>query len=104
MEREVIYIFYSYVFGIYVVLLAYMTAEHNNWCHQRDRFCLFYYVQIHISQICTFCTEIQGYHLTQLVWHTRIIFFLFLYVTISYLLQRQKDVGICWNQLQAGFP
>ena len=62
------------------------------------------YVKINISQICTFWNKIQGYHLTQFVWRTRIIFRFLLYVAIFHLLQRQEDVGICWNQLQLGFP
>ena len=104
MEGEVIYIFYSYVFGLYVVLLTSIKAEKNHRCHQKDSFCLFYYVKIHISQICTFWNNIQGYHLTLLVWHTRIIFRLLSYVVIVRLLQIQEDVGICWNRLQYGFP
>ena len=103
MVEEVIYVFYSYVSGLYVVSLKSMTAEHNYGCHQKDSLCLFYYVQIHISQIYTFWNEIKGYHLTWLVWHTRIIFRFFLYVDIFHLLQRREDVGICWNQLQIGF-
>ena len=63
-----------------------------------------YYVQINMSQICTFWTKFQYYHLTRLVWHTRIIFRFFSYVAIFHLLQRWEDVGICWNQLQLGFP
>ena len=64
---------------------------------------LIYYVQINLSQICTLWTEIQGYHLTQFVWRTRIIFRFFSYVVIFRLLQIREDVGICWNKLQLGF-
>ena len=41
MVGEFIYIFYSYVFGSYTVLLISMTAEHDHRCHQKDIFCLF---------------------------------------------------------------
>ena len=41
MAGEVIYILYSYVFGLYTVLLTSMAAEKNHRCHQKDRFCLF---------------------------------------------------------------
>ena len=58
----------------------------------------------HMSQICTFWTEIQGCHITRLVQHTRIIYHFLLYVAILHLLQRMEDVGIYWNQLQLGFP
>ena len=40
----------------------------------------------------------------QLVWRTRNIFRFFSYVAISHLLRRREDVGICFNQLQIGFP
>ena len=62
---------------------------------------------LHINQyvsISTFWTEIQGCHLTQLVWYTRIIFRFFSYVAIIHVLWRGEYVGICWNQLQLGFP
>ena len=48
MAGEVIYIFYSYDFGLYSVLLKSMTAEHNHGCHQEDIFCLF----ITLKSIC----------------------------------------------------
>ena len=48
-----------------------------------------YYIQINMSQICTFWTEIQGYHLTQLMWCTLIIFRFFSYVSIVHLLWRR---------------
>ena len=57
-----------------------------------------------MSQIFTFWTKIQGYHLTRLVWCTRIIFRFFLYVAIFRLLQRWEDIEICWNQLELRFP
>ena len=41
MAVEVIYIFYSYVFGLYNFLLKFMMAEHNHGCHQKYSFCLF---------------------------------------------------------------
>ena len=41
MEGEVIYIVYSYSFGLYSVLLTSITAKHNHRCHQKDSFCLF---------------------------------------------------------------
>ena len=53
-----------------------MTSDKNHRCHQKYRFFLFHWVQIHISQIYTLWTKIQGYHLTQLVWNTWIIFHL----------------------------
>ena len=102
MAVKVIYIFYSYSFVLYIVPFTYVTAEHNHGCHQKDIF-FFYYVQIHVSQICKFWTEIQVCHITLLVWHTRILFYLFSYVAIVHLLQRLEDVGICWNQHQPGF-
>ena len=37
---EVIYMFYSYVFGLYFVSLTSMTARHNYRCHQKARFCI----------------------------------------------------------------
>ena len=67
MTGEFVYIFYSYVFGLYNVLLTSMTAKHNHKCHKMTAFVYFYYVQIHISQICILWTEIQGSHLTQLM-------------------------------------
>ena len=47
-----------------------MTTKHNNGCHRKGRFCLFYYIQIHISKICKFWTKIQGYDLTQYLLRT----------------------------------
>ena len=47
-----------------------------------------------MSQISTFWTEIQGCHLTRLVWRTRIIFRFFSYVAIAHLLRRGEYVGI----------
>ena len=41
MVVEVIYIIYNYVYGLYTVLLTFMTAEHNHRCHQKNIFCLF---------------------------------------------------------------
>ena len=104
MAGEAIYILYSYVFGLNFISLETMTSEQDHWCHQKEIFCLFYYVQIHISQICTLCTKIQGYHLTQYLLHTWIIFRFFFYVEISHLLQRREGIGIRWNNLQPGFP
>ena len=63
-----------------------------------------YYFQINMSQICTFWTEIQVYYLTRLVWRNRITFRFFSYVSIFQLIWRREDVGICWNQLNLGFP
>ena len=57
-------------------------------------FWVIYYVQINMSQISTFWTEIQGCHLTRLVWRTRIIFRFFSYVAIVHLLRRGEYVGI----------
>ena len=76
----------------------------QSWVSSKVQILLTYYFQINMSQICTLYTKIQGYHLTRLVWRTRIIFRFFSYVAISHLLQRQEDVGICWNYLQIGFP
>ena len=104
MAGEFINIFYIYVFGLYVVSLTSTTANQNHECHQKDRCCLFYYVQIHISRIFIFWTQIQGYHITRLVWRTRIIFRFFSYVVIAHLLQIREDVGIFWNQLHPGLP
>ena len=67
MVGEVIYIFYSYSFGLYFVSLTAMTIDHNHGCHQKDTFWVFYYVRIHISQFCTFWTDIQVYHITRYV-------------------------------------
>ena len=92
---EVIYIFYSYVFGLYLFSLTTMTAEHNHGCNQKDRFILFYYVQSHIYQICTLWTEIKGYHPTRLVWRNQIIFHFFLYVDILHLTLIGEGAGIC---------
>ena len=39
MVEEVIYVFYSYVFGLYVVSLTSITVEHNYGCHQKDSLC-----------------------------------------------------------------
>ena len=61
------------------------------------------YVEINMSQICTFWNKIQGYRLTQLVWRTQNIFRFLSYVAIFHLLLRWEDVGIFWNQLQLGF-
>ena len=41
MSGEVIYIIYSYVFGLYLFLLAPMTSDHNHGCHRKYSFCLF---------------------------------------------------------------
>ena len=95
---------YTVMHLAYIFSLTSMTVEHTCGCHQKDRFCLFYYIQIHISQFCKFWIKIQGNHLTQLVWHNRIIFCFFSYIDIFHLLQRRGGVGICCNQLQPGFP
>ena len=42
MAGEVVYIFYSYIFGLYFVSLAYMTTEHNYRFHKREIFILSY--------------------------------------------------------------
>ena len=81
-----------------------MMAKHNHRCHQKDIFCLFYYVRIHISQILTFWNNIQGCYLTQLVWCAWIVFHLFWYVSIFHLLIGRYDDGICWNKLQTRIP
>ena len=54
--------------------------------------------------ISTFWNKTQGCNLTRLVWRTRIIFRFFSCVSIVHLLRRGEYVGICWNQLQLGFP
>ena len=41
MDREVIYILYIYVFGLYTVLLISITSDQNHRCHQKDSFSLF---------------------------------------------------------------
>ena len=52
MTVEVIYIFYSYVFGSYTVLLTSMMAEHNHRCNQKDIFCLFItFKSIHLKAV-----------------------------------------------------
>ena len=104
MAGEVIYILYIYVFDLYFVSMTSMKNRHNHQFHKKDRICLFYYVQIHIYiyQICTLWTETQGYHLTQLVWRSWIIFCFLFYVKIFHLLWRQEDVGISWNKHQLG--
>ena len=56
-------------------LLTTMVAKKDHGCHQKDGFCLFYCVQIHILKICTSWTKIQVCHITQLVWRTWIIFY-----------------------------
>ena len=102
MVEEVIYILYSYVFGLYIVSLIAMTSKHNHGWHQDKIFCLFYFTRIHIFHNCTFRSKIQGYHFTQLVWCTWIIFCFFSYVVIVHLIWRWEDVGIFCNKLQAG--
>ena len=42
MAGEVVYIFYSYLFGLYVVSLKAMTVNPIQVCNQKDRFYLFY--------------------------------------------------------------
>ena len=41
MAGEVIFILYSYLFGLYTVLLTSVQTEHNHMCHQNDIVCLF---------------------------------------------------------------
>ena len=64
----------------------------------------YYFSQIHTSQICTFWTNIQDYHLKRSIKRTWNIFHFFLYVIIFHLLWRQKGVGICWNHIHTGLP
>ena len=52
MAVEVIYIFYSYIFGLYFVSLADMTNKNNHIFHQKYGFYLFYHVWIHIYIKC----------------------------------------------------
>ena len=96
---EVIYIFYSHVFVLYLGF-----TENNHGCHQKDMFCLFFYVQIRLSQIFTLWTKMQSYHLTQSVLRTWVIFRFFSYVSIVHLLRIWEDVEICWNHLHPVFP
>ena len=58
---------YTVMHLAYMFSLTAMTVEHTCGCNQKDRFCLFYYIQIHISQFYKFWIKIQGNHLTQLV-------------------------------------
>ena len=44
MAGEVIYIFYSYLFGLYGVSLTAMIYEHDRKCYRKDSFILFYFV------------------------------------------------------------
>ena len=97
MAVEVIYTFYSYVFGLYIFSLTTINFKNDQGCHQKESACVFYYVRIHTSQICTFWTEIQGYHLTRHVLHTLIIFLFLYYVAIVQYLQYVRileSVGI----------
>ena len=103
MAGEVVYIIYSYVFGLYIFSLTAMTADHDHRCHKKDSFCLFYYFKIHISHICTFWTKTQGYNITRLVWSTWVIFCFFSYVVMFHLLLKREDVGNLWNHLQPRF-
>ena len=48
MEGEVIYIFCSYVYGLYTLVFTSMMGDHNNSCHQKYSFCLF----ILLKSIC----------------------------------------------------
>ena len=41
MEGEFIYIFYSYVFGLYYISSTDMATKKNHGCHKNDSFCLF---------------------------------------------------------------
>ena len=51
MAREVIYIFYSYVFSLYTVLLTSMTAENNCRYHKNESFCLFIMLNKYVSNL-----------------------------------------------------
>ena len=102
--KDVIYIFHSYLFRFYFIPLNSMTADHNHGCNKKYSFCLFYYVQIHISQNFIFWTKIQSYHLTLLVRRTRIIFCFFSHVEIVLLIIVKEVIGICLNNIQPVFP
>ena len=52
LRKKVIYIFYSYVFGLYFVSLAAITANHNHGCNQKYIFCLFItFIAIYIKYV-----------------------------------------------------
>ena len=101
--RSHLYLLKLYIWLIYC-LIEIRDVRAQSQVSSKGQFLFIYYVQINISQIYTFWTEIKGYHLTRLVWRTHIVFPFFLYVAIVHLLQIREDIGICWNQLQLGFP
>ena len=94
MAVEVIYILYSYVFDLYFVSLTATTTKNNHGFHQKNNFCLSYYVKIHIYIICTLWTRIQGYHLTQSLMRSWNIYFFLLYIRIVNLLSRREGPRI----------
>ena len=49
MVGEVIYIFYSYAFGLYFGSLTSMATEHDKGCYKKYSVCLICYFWIHIS-------------------------------------------------------
>ena len=51
MAGEVFYILYSYVFGLYVVSLTSMMAEHNHGYHQKDSFYFITFKSIYIKSV-----------------------------------------------------
>ena len=104
MAVEVIYILYSYVFDLYFVSLTATTTKNNHGFHQKNNFCLSYYVKIHIYIICTLWTRIQGYHLTQSLMRSWNIYFFLLYIRIVNLLSRREGPRIYQNTLHPAFP
>ena len=66
-------------------------------CHWKGISCLFYCVQIHIYQICKFCTEIKGYHITWPVLRTWIVFLLIICGNFTLTLK----TGGCWNLFES---
>ena len=95
---EVIYISFGYVFGLYFITLTYMTATQYHRCHQNDIFCLFYYILIHIYQICTLWTEIQGYP-SHTICVTCMGYILLLLICVY--LPLTSKTGWCWNLLES---
>ena len=91
-----------YLLQLWIWLIYCFIDIHDGWAQSQVsskwQILFIYYVRINMSQICTFWTKIQGYHITRLVWFTRIIFRFFSYLGNCPL---NSKTGGCWNLLES---
>ena len=84
-----------------------MTTNHNHGYNQKDGFCLFYYAQINIYQICTFFILDQNPRLSSNMIGVMYLDYISLLIVCDDLpltLKTGGGVGIYWNQTHPGFP